>query len=164
MNHIKAFLMTLAFTFGLPSHGDVSQEGANKTLVRSVFKALETGDLAVLNSAFDPNGISIIGSIERPRGGPFDSFDKAAPFPAALEERRVDIEALFAEDDKVAVQSKLCGVHVKPLVGFEATRKLLCARYTNLYTIKNNKIIINVVGFDPELRKALKKNSDATKK
>ena len=131
----------------------------NKSLVRAVFAALESGNVKVLNRAFDPKGKSIIGSIERPRGGPFKTFAKAAPFPAALDKRSVDIESLIAEGNQVAVQSRICGIHARPLIGFKPTGKQLCARYLNLYTIKNGRIVVNAVGFDRELLKKLKKNA-----
>ena len=127
--------------------------------MRAVFAALESGDLETLNRAFDPAGRSIIGSIERPRGGPFETFAGAAPFPAALDDRSVVIESLIATGDHVAVQSRICGVHARALIGYEPTGQRLCARYLNLYTLRDGRIVVNSVGFAPQLRKALEANA-----
>ena len=136
----------------------------NKELVLSVFVALEDGDLALLNKVFDPQGKSVIGSEVRERGGPFETFAGAAPFPASLDERDVKVESIFSEGNKVAIQSKICGIHARELVGYKPTMKKICARYTNIYTIEDGRIIENVVGFDPRLRRTLEENSKELKK
>ena len=137
----------------------------NKALVRQVFAALESGDVEVINRAFDPAGKSIVGTETRPRGGPFDTFAEAAPFPGALENRKVTVEELFAEDDKVAVRSEICGTHARAMSGFEPTGKRVCARYLNIYTIKNGRITVNAVGADRlQLRQVLEANSKAAGK
>lgn len=132
----------------------------NKALVRKVYSALESGDVAVINQAFDPAGKSIVGLETRPRGGPFDTFAEAAPFPAALDERTVTVEELIAEDDKVAVRSEICGRHARPLLTFAPTGKRICARYLNIFTVKDGRIVVNAVGMDRlQLRQALEANS-----
>lgn len=159
-------IVTLLLCPALVYAGDVSDYDAekNKKLVLSVFEALENGDLALLNKVFASEGKSIIGSEERNRGGPFDTFAKAAPFPAALDKRDVKVESIFSEGNKVAIQSMICGVHARELVGYKPTGQKLCARYTNLYTIKDGRILENVVGFDPQLRKTLESNNKELKK
>jgi len=158
---IFALLLIFTFVYAEDNVGDDAEK--NKKLVISVFRALENGDLALLNRVFDPQGKSIIGSMERERGGPFETFAEAAPFPAALDKRDVKVESIFAEGKKVAIQSEICGIHARTLVGYLPTGKKLCARYTNLYTIENGRIVENVVGFDPQLRKTLKSNSEELK-
>lgn len=120
----------------------------NKALVRDVFRALESGDLDTINRAFDPAGQSIIGTEIRPRGGPHKTFAEAAPFPAALDDRKITIEQLLAEGDMVAVRSQICGTHARPLSGFAPSGKTVCARYLNLYTFKDGRIVANAVGVD----------------
>jgi len=100
-----------------------------------------------------------MGSQVRERGGPFEALSGAAPFPAALDERKVTVESIFAEKNKVAVQSMICGIHSRELVGYKPTQKKVCGRYTNLCTLENGKIIENAVGFDPQIRKTLEQNS-----
>ncbi len=134
----------------------------NKALVREVFFALESGNVEALNRAFDPEGLSLVGTETRPRGGPFNTFAEAAPFPGALEDRKVTVEELIAEADKVAVRSEICGTHARVISGFEPTGKRICARYLNIYTIKNGRIIVNAVGMDRlQLRQVLEANSKA---
>ena len=141
------------------SHLQTSVADRNKALVKGVFVALETGDLDYLNQAFAPDGESIIGSTIRARGGPHQTFAEAAPFPAALDDRSVTIETIFAENNMVGVQSRICGVHARTLAGFAPSGQTVCARYTNIYTIENNQITKNAVGFDRDLRPLLEKLS-----
>ena len=132
---------------------------ANIALGRTVFEALETGDVDALNAIFAPDGESIIGSTIRSRGGPHETFAKAAPFPAALDERSVEVETIFADADHIAVQSMICGVHARELAGFAPTGKRICARYTNLYTVEEGRISRNAVGIDRNLRPLLEANA-----
>lgn len=132
----------------------------NKTLVIKVFDAMEKGDLDFINRAFDPKGVSIVGTEERPRGGPFKTFAEAAPFPAALSERSLKIEEILAEGDLVAVRSLICGNHAQKLLEFEPTGMRLCARYLNIYRISNGVIVSNSVGMNAlQLRRALEANA-----
>lgn len=157
----KWFIFILMLSACSSTHSVIETDLAmsNKELVRNVFKALESGDLDTINQAFDPNGQSIIGSSIRPRGGPHASFAEAAPFPAALDNRSVEIEALFAEGDMVGVQSKICGTHARTLAGYKPSNQRICARYTNIYTVIDGRILKNAVGFDRDLRPLLEKNS-----
>lgn len=152
-------LFGCANTIGSLDKADNTSSEQNKQLVIEVFKALEVGDVDVLNRIFDPKGESIIGSTIRSRGGPHDTFAEAAPFPAGLENRSVLIESLFSEEKMVGVQSVICGVHVRTLAGFAPSNKRICARYTNIYTIENARIIKNAVGIDRDLLKLLEENS-----
>ena len=136
-----------------------SRTQANLDMGRAVFIALETGDHETLNKIFKHDGESIIGSTIRPRGGPHDSFAQAAPFPAALDDRSVEIETIFADDNHIGVQSMICGVHARELAGFTPTGKRICARYTNLYTVKDGQITQNAVGIDRNLLPLLEKNA-----
>ena len=133
----------------------------NRAMGMRVFAALEIGDVVTLNQVFAPDGESIIGSTIRPRGGPHKTFAEAAPFPAALDNRSVEVETIFADENHIAVQSKICGDHARALAGFAPTGKRICARYTNLYTVENGFITKNAVGFDRDLRPTLEKNARA---
>lgn len=113
----------------------------------------------MLNAAFAPDGKSIIGSTVRDRGGPHATFAEAAPFPAAVEDRSVTIEKLFADADHIGVQSMICGVHARELAGFAPTGERICARYTIIYKIENGVITENAVGFDRDLRPLLETNA-----
>lgn len=88
------------------------------------------------------------------------TFAGAAPFPAALEDRKFLVEMLIAEADKVAVRSEICGTHARVIAGFAPTGKRICARYLNIYTIENGRITVNAVGMDRlQLRQVLEANA-----
>lgn len=151
---------SLALTAALITTGAHAAPADNKNLVIKVFDAMEKGDLDFINGAFDPKGVSIVGTEERPRGGPFKTFAEAAPFPAALSQRSLKIEEILAEGDLVAVRSLICGNHAQKLLEFEPTGKRLCARYLNIYRVSNGVIVSNSVGMNAlQLRRALEANA-----
>ena len=149
------------FVLAEPAHAE-SISDRNKQIVLEVFEALGSEDLEALNRHFSGDGRSIIGLVERPRGGPHETFDEAAPFPGAMTDVSVEVEHILAEGDLVAVQSKICGDHAKPLLGFAPTGKRLCARYLNLYALKDGVIVSNSVGVHrDQLRDQLRENAAA---
>lgn len=154
-------LLVVALTLSSCTNESTSNPiNENKALAKAVFAALESGNVDVLNTSFAPDGQSIIGSTIRSRGGPHATFAEAAPFPAALDERSVTIEKLFADEMYIGVQSKICGIHARQLAGFAPTGERICARYTNIYTVKDGRITQNAVGFDRDLRPLLEKNAE----
>lgn len=163
-------LLCLALIFAVCSpRGDAAtraephRTGDNPALIRAVFAALERGDVQALNRAFDPQGVSLVGLESRPRGGPFASFAEAAPFPAALEPRSVKVESLIATGDQVAVRSLICGQHKQPMLDFAPTGREVCARYHNLYRIRDGRIVENAVGVDrSQIRAQLEQNAKAS--
>ncbi len=124
----------------------VDIEDVNKSIVLEVFAALESGDLETLERYFDPDGTVVVGTNTRKRGGPFASFREAAPFPGALNTVSVDVERIFAEGNQVAVQSMICGNQERTLLGIEPAGQRVCARYTNLYVLRQGRIVANTVG------------------
>lgn len=121
-------------------------EARNKEIILEVFRALENRDLATLERYFAVDGDFIIGHETRKRGGPYAVFEEAAPFPGALQNIRIEIEHIIAEDDKVAIQSVICGDHAREIWGYAPTGKRLCSRYLNLYRIEGGMIVSNTVG------------------
>jgi len=106
MYKLLALLLLLSACANTAPIEKTDSASANKALVRGVFKAMEVGDLEYINQAFAPDGESIIGSTIRPRGGPHDTFAKAAPFPAGLDNRTIEIESLLADQ-----QTYLCSLY-----------------------------------------------------
>ncbi len=153
----RLFILPLLLLLAAPlSAHDVNRdrEAANLALVKDVFAALGSGDLGTLNRAFDPQGASIFGLERRPRGGPHASFAQAAPFPAALDNREVKIERVFADGDWVAVRSTICGDHVRPMGELGASGRRVCSAYINLYEIHAGRIVTNIVGTDRQQLRA----------
>lgn len=145
----------------LPARADrTPEEARNVEIILDVFGAFGIDDLETLEQYFAVDGTVIIGLTTRPRGGPYDTFMEAAPFPGRLDNVTVEIESLIAEGDSVAIQSVICGDHVEPLLGFEPTGKPVCARYLNFYVLKDEKIISNSVGVQrDQLRDQLEANA-----
>lgn len=155
-----AAVATLAPVSALSAQTQTSEEKRNTEIVLEVFEALGSDNLETLERYFAVDGDVVIGLNTRKRGGPYETFRDAAPFPGALDNVVIDIEHILAEGDKVAIQSRICGDHAAPLLGFEPTGKPLCARYINLYVLKDEKIINNSVSvYRDQLRDQLEANA-----
>jgi predicted ester cyclase len=127
----------------------IASTDANKQTAMEVFRALETGDVALLNKAFADNGTNHVGGESRPRNGPHQKFVEAAPFVGALSNRKVDTFEILADGDLVSVRSRLCGDHTEaPLLGVEPSGRRICGHYQNIYRFKDGKIIDNYVAND----------------
>jgi ketosteroid isomerase-like protein len=124
---------------------EVTITDANRAIVLEVFAALESGDLATLEKYFAPEGDVLLGLDARKRGGPFATFRDAAPFPGSMSDVAIEIEHVVAENDKVVVQSLICGNQSAAMMGYEPTGKRICSRYINLYVLADGKIISNSV-------------------
>ena len=142
---ILALLSTLLITACITVSPEPSQSDRNKAIVLEVFDALQSGNLDVLEQYFATDGAVILGLETRERGGPYSTFRDAAAFPGSLTDVTVEVEHVLAEDDKVAIQSLICGNHAETILGFEPTGKQLCSRYINLYVLEDEKIISNSV-------------------
>lgn len=147
-------------TVEVSDDGQTGQEERNTEIVLEVFEALGSDDLATLERYFARDGDVVIGLETRKRGGPYSAFAEAAPYPGALDNVTVAVEKILAEDDAVAIQSRICGDHAAPLLGFAPTGKQVCARYLNLYVLKDGMIVSNTVGvLRDQLRAQLEANS-----
>ena len=136
------------------------EEKRNTAIVLEVFEALGSDDLATLEKYFAQDGDVVIGLETRKRGGPYETFRDAAAFPGSLDNVEVDVERILAEGDEVAIQSKICGDHAEPMLGFEPTRKRVCARYINLYALRDGVIVNNTVSvYRDQLREQLEANA-----
>lgn len=139
-----------------------AEESRNKEIILEVFKALETDDLAMLERYFAVDGDFVIGLERRKRGGPYATFQEAAPYPGALDKVQIDVERIIAEGDSVAIQSMICGDHAVEIQGFAPTGKRLCGRYLNFYVLKDGMIVNNTVGVHrDQLRAQLEANAAA---
>lgn len=146
---MRSLLVALCL-LGIETHAADSPAEANKKVIERVYGALQSGDVDVLNEAFDPEGRTHFGLVTRPRGGPFDTFLEAAPFPGALSDRSVTTEFIFAEGDRVAIRSLICGTHAAPIRGIAPTGRRICGAYINVFVLKDGRIIDNYVGTDRE--------------
>lgn len=145
---LKKSLMGLALSI-CATYGAHASTDANKRMAVEVFRALETGDVTVLNRVFADNGFNHVGGETRPRNGPHKTFFEAAPFVGALSNREVVTFEIIAEGDLVAVRSRLCGNHTEaPLLGVAPSGRRICGHYQNIYRFQDGKIIDNFVAND----------------
>ena len=159
---LAAFAPQFAATAPAFAEGQTGEEKRNTEIVLEVFKALGSDDLETLERYFAIDGDIVIGLNSRKRGGPYETFREAAPFPGSLDNVAVEVEHILAEGDKVAIQSRICGDHAEALLGFEPTGKRLCSRYINLYILKDEKIINNSVSvYRDQLREQLEENAES---
>lgn len=149
-----------ACTVEVSDDSQTDEEKRNTEIVLEVFEALGSDDLATLERYFARDGDVIVGLETRKRGGPYNLFADAAPYPGALDDVTVEVEKILAEGDEVAIQSHICGDHAAPLLGFAPTGKQICSRYVNLYVLKDGMIVSNTVGvLRDQLRAQLEANS-----
>ncbi|MEL7538762.1 MAG: ester cyclase [Pseudomonadota bacterium] len=147
MNRTSCLLLAAAAALlGCASTPKEDTSARNRAIVLEVFDALESGDVDVLQRYFDPEGDVIVGLNVRKYGGPYQTFREAAPFPSALSDVTVDVERIFAAGDQVAIQSMICGNQAYTLLGIEPAGRRVCSRYTNLYVLRNGRIVSNTVG------------------
>lgn len=157
---ILSFLGALAPVSAALAQDQTAEEKRNTEIVLEVFEALGSDDLETLERYFAVDGDVVIGLNMRKRGGPYETFRDAAAFPGSLDNVVIDVEHVLAQGDKVAIQSRICGDHAEPLLGFEPTGKNLCSRYINLYILKDEKIINNTVSvYRDQLREQLEENA-----
>ena len=156
---VTLFVVALA---GCMSGTRTVEEQLNFEIVQDVFVALGEDDLAILEKYFDPDGEVVIGLNTRKRGGPYTRFRDVAGYPGSLDDVTVEVENMIADGDSVAVRSLICGNHAEPIYGFKPTGKRVCARYLNLYVLKDGIIVSNSVGlYRDQLRKQLEANKTA---
>ncbi|MEM8695522.1 MAG: ester cyclase [Pseudomonadota bacterium] len=163
MRRTASHLIALSAAIGLATAAPAADTDTetNRAIILEVFEALESGDLATLERYFATDGDVILGLESRERGGPYSSFRDAAAFPGSLTDVSVTVEYILAEDDKVAIQSLICGDHAAPILGFEPTGKQLCSRYINLYVLEDGMIISNSVSvYRDQLIEQLEANRD----
>lgn len=126
--------------------GDVpaSSLEANKALVREVFAAFQSGDVAVLNRIFAPDE-----AFHGPGGAPktgrpeTQSLQNACPMCASLNPRRITIDQIVAEGDLVAVRSTWSGTFSGDFRGAKVSGKPVTVSFQNIYRLSRGKIYEN---------------------
>jgi len=121
----------------------------NKALVRRLFEAIRTGDLATSNELNDPKAIVHTPSgTTHEAGGPHSDLKSALPMCVAVNPREVSIELMIAEGDLVVVRSTLRGKHSGELGGVPPTGRDITMTYVNIYRIRDGRIVENWASSD----------------
>jgi hypothetical protein len=122
---------------------------ANKALVRSLFDALNRGDLVARNRIVDPRSAFHSATIDRTGNGePAKSLVDACPMCASLDPRQITVDAMMAEGDLVTVRSTWRGSYTGVLRDVPVAGKEVTVHYTNTYRIADGRIVENWAAYD----------------
>jgi predicted ester cyclase len=115
---------------------------ANKELVRRVEAAWESGDLDALDELFSPDVVSHAAVPFLPPG--LVGWKMAhRQMLEAVPDRRVTIEDMIAEADKVVVRARLTGTNRRglPWAGVSPNGSMIDMEFISIYRIEAGKIV-----------------------
>jgi ketosteroid isomerase-like protein len=122
---------------------------ANKAIVRSLFKALNDGDLATRNQLVDPRSVFHSATEDRQGDGdPKKSLREACPMCASLTPREITIDFMMAEGDLVTVRSTWRGKYTDVMRDVPISGHDVVVHYTNTYRLANGRIVENWAAYD----------------
>jgi predicted ester cyclase len=122
---------------------------ANKAIVRSLFKALNDGDLATRNQLVDPRSAFHSATEDRQGSGdPKRTLREACPMCASLNPREITIDFMMAEGDLVTVRSTWRGKYTDVMRDVPISGKDVVVHYTNTYRIADGRIVENWAAYD----------------
>lgn len=150
MNRSKLWLLTaIVMLLAMPQQALASHAGANKALVRAFLKALETGDIAAMNTIRGAEGFTHSPNGESRPATTSAILGERCPMCAALPDRKIGIDMIMAEGDLVTVRSTWTGTYTGGYRGMEiAASKPVTVRYVNIYRIANGRIVENWASYD----------------
>jgi predicted ester cyclase len=122
---------------------------ANKAIVRSLFKALNDGDVATRNQLVDPRSAFHSATESRQGSGdPKKTLREACPMCASLNPREITIDFMMAEGDLVTVRSTWRGKYTDVMRDVPISGKDVVVHYTNTYRLANGRIVENWAAYD----------------
>ena len=122
---------------------------ANKALLRTFLKALETGDVAARNAIIEPGGKMHGLTGDSLFGAAVANIAEACPMCAAMPDRKISIDLIVAERDLVSVRSTWTGTYSGNYRGMTIAKPIpVTVRYFNIYRIANGRIIENWASMD----------------
>jgi len=121
----------------------------NKSVVKRAFAALNEGDLKTLNELFDPDGPwHLPNGKTMPQGGPFTELAKSCPMCAKLDQRKIVIDVMVAENDLVSVRSTWSGLYTGTSRGVSFHQEPVTLVYFNIYRVSGGRIRENWAEYD----------------
>lgn len=160
MNEQKAWLLSaIAILSATPQQAfaapPVRQEAAaskaeaNKALLRTFLKALETGDIAAMNAIRGGAGVRHSPNGESRAATTSANLGKRCPMRGALPDRKISIDMMLAEGDLVAARSTWTGNYTVGYRGMDiGAPKPVTVRYVNIYRIADGRIVENWAPYD----------------
>jgi predicted ester cyclase len=121
---------------------DRSLEEANKDLIRRVEAAWEADDFETLERLFDPEMVTNASVPYLPEG--FEGWKAAhLQMRRAVPDRKVTIEDILAEGDRVAVRCRLRGTNVGgfPWAGAEGNGRPIDMQWLGIYRIRDGRVV-----------------------
>lgn len=122
---------------------------ANKALVQTFLKALETGDVAARNAVIEPGGKMHGLTGNSLFGAAVANIAEICPMCAAMPDRKISINMMVAEGNLVAVRTTWTGTYLSNYRGMGIANPIpVTVRYVNIYRIANGRIIENWASID----------------
>ena len=113
----------------------------NKALVRRLFAAIDSGDLAVFDDIFAPeiplDGNRVFGN----QAGPEGMKHHSGAVKNAIPDLKHTVHDMIAEGDIVAVRWTLTGTHKGAFRGIAPTGKWVSASFMEMFRFKDGKIV-----------------------
>jgi predicted ester cyclase len=119
---------------------------SNKTVIRNMMLALETGDTQNLDRYFAANWVNHDPSLPPMQG--LEGAKQLVELWSALSERKVTFEDAVAEGDKVAMRFSMTGKHTGAMMGIAPTGKTIHITGCGIFRVVDGKATDNWVNFD----------------
>ena len=119
----------------------MSKAEDNIAVIRRAAEAVSSGDLAVIGQLTLPDFVRHDLAEAFPRvEGTQGVTDFLQMVRAALPDLRIEIEDIFASEDRVAMHIRISGTHQGEILGVPPTGKRVEYRSVNLYRMADGKI------------------------
>ena len=118
----------------------------NKTWLRRIYERLDTGDLGVIEEAWDPNFVGYWPG--QKLHGQQGYRDMISASQAGLPDAKHNFEIMMAADDMVAAHGMITGTHRGELFGKAPTGKKVEFTSTAIWRIRSGKIVEIWCDFD----------------
>lgn len=113
---------------------------ANIEMMKTAFAAMGRKDLDACVAVLTPDFIINLAGMSYQMRGRGAWRKNAEMMFSAFPDVRIQVEDMFATDDKVAVRVRFTGTHTGPFMGKEATGKSIDYQSNELYRIADGKI------------------------
>jgi steroid delta-isomerase-like uncharacterized protein len=120
---------------------------ANKSLVRRMYAALDRGDLEAVPELFDPAWVNRDAALP-PMAGHDGARQLMTLLKTAFPDFATTVEALIAEEDRVAARVTHTGTHLGEFMGIPPTGQRVSVTASGLFRVAGGRLTENHVVFD----------------
>jgi predicted ester cyclase len=119
----------------------------NKSLIHRFFEdGINQNKWDVFDEIIAPSYVNY--NLPAPAPGPEGLRQVVGMFKAGFPDLHTTVEAVIAEDDKVATRGYITGTHQGPFMNIPSTGKSIRVTYTDIWRIENGKAVENWVQMD----------------